>query len=558
MATIYKRTRREPIPQGAEIITTRKGDRIAVWTRGKQRRRAPLTPDGKAVLLESPGYTIEFFDHNGQRKRHSTRCTDRDAVERLAGELEKNAMFRRDGLIDPAQERLAQEARRPLADHQADYERFLIDKGNTSKHVAETMRSIRRVVELCSAQTAADLTGPAVMKAIGTLRDGGASARTSNSYLTAVKGMTRWLWRHKRMADDSLCALTPFNEDADRRHVRRELDVEEINRLLAETEKRTEPGHNLSGPDRAMVYRVALGTGFRAKELRSLTPESFDLDGNPPIVIVGAAYSKHRREDRQPIRRDLADLLRSWLAGKAAGEPVFGRLPGGTARMLRGDLDAARRAWLDEAPTEGAKKARDRMDFLRYQNAAGEVADFHATRHTYISGIVAGGASVKTAQELARHCDPSLTIGRYSHARPRDLQTALDTLPGVKTSTAIEAKPASVVVGMDGAHAPVAPGSPVQNSCAHSWAHLGGERGQNLAKNTPREDISTPLSRSTKGESVDSPQVESVAGFRQPLVAADLKRRARESNPQPVARHLISRRSTGFPNVLKSHGLRER
>jgi hypothetical protein len=30
--------------------------------------------------------------------------------------------------------------------------------------------------------------------------------------------------------------------------------------------------------------------------------------------------------------------------------------------------------------------------------------DFHAQRHTYISGIVAGGkASVKTCQELARH-----------------------------------------------------------------------------------------------------------------------------------------------------------
>jgi integrase len=48
----------------------------------------------------------------------------------------------------------------------------------------------------------------------------------------------------------------------------------------------------MTGPDRAMLYRVAVGTGFRANELRSLTPESFDLDANPPKVTVEAAYSK--------------------------------------------------------------------------------------------------------------------------------------------------------------------------------------------------------------------------------------------------------------------------
>jgi integrase len=180
-----------------------------------------------------------------------------------------------------------------------------------------------------------------------------------------------------------------------------------------------------------MCYRLALSTGFRAKELRSLTPESFDLGGALPVVIVAAAYSKRRRVDRQPIRQDLADVLRPWLAGKPAGERLFGRLPGGTARMLRADLDAARRAWLKEAPSDEARAARAKCDFLLYRNAAGKVVDFHATRHTYISGIVAGGASVKTAQEFARHSDPALTIGRYAHARRHDLQDALDGLPAL-------------------------------------------------------------------------------------------------------------------------------
>jgi integrase len=223
-----------------------------------------------------------------------------------------------------------------------------------------------------------------------------------------------------------LAVLSKYNAETDRRHVRRELTPDEAVYLLRFAEGYTTPQHSLTGPDRSMVYRLALGSGFRASELRSLTPESFDLDSDPPAVTVGAAYSKRRRQDLQPIRRDLADMLRPWLA---AGVPVFGKLPGGTARMLRTDLDAARAKWIDDAKTDAECDARQRSDFLQYKNAAGEFLHFHATRHTYISGIVAGGASVKTCQELARHSSPTLTIGRYSHARLHDLTAALDALP---------------------------------------------------------------------------------------------------------------------------------
>jgi len=452
MASVYKRSYTAALPSGAEIVQ-RKGERLAVWTADGRRHRAPLTPDGTRIVLQRQGYTIQYFDHEGKRRKESVRCGDLDTAKQIAAEREKAAMLRRKGYVDPSQERLAKEARRPLAEHLADFERFLTDKGNTPKHVSETLRNLRRVIDLTGAKAAADLTGPAVMKAVGLLREGGASPRTCNSYLTSTKALTRWLWRYKRAADDPLCSLTRFNEETDRRHVRRELTPEEIGRLLATAEKRTEASHSLPGPDRAMCYRLALSTGFRAKELRSLTPESFDLSGNMPVVIVAAAYSKHRREDRQPIRADVADVLRTWLTGKPAGVRLFGRLPGGTARMLRADLAAARRAWLKEAPSDEARAVRTKMDFLCYENAAGEVVDFHSTRHTYISGIVAGGASVKTAQELARHSDPALTIGRYAHARRHDLQDALDGLPALgPVNPQVKAERGTVkATGTDGA-----------------------------------------------------------------------------------------------------------
>ncbi len=522
VATIYKAKRRVPIPDGAEILESR-GKRFAVWTAGDRRRRAPLSADGLSIIMAGAGYTIQYFDHNGKRRKKTTRCPDRDAVERLANALETGAMNRREGLIDPAQERLAQQARRPLAEHLTDFERFLTDKGNTSKHVSMTCRQVRWVAEKCAAQSLTDLTGPGVLAAVGELRGGGASLRTCNSYLRSAKSFSRWLWRHKRRSDDPLCALESFNEETDHRHVRRELLPEEVGRLLVSTEKRTRPEHNLCGPDRAMVYRLALGTGFRAAELRSLTPASFDLDNDPPTVTVTAAHSKRRREDRQPIRQDLADLLRPWLAGRPEGERLFAKLPGDTARMLRGDLAAARAEWIGEATTEAERAARGKSDFLAYRNAAGDVADFHSTRHTYVSGIVAGGASVKTCQELARHSSPNLTIGRYSHARLHDLQGALDSLPSATPTPSEPERQILAATGTDKARPiPEAPNSTVESE-GHIWRQLDGETLQNVARTGKSATIPT--------EEVTKAQVVSMTALGENRQEKK-KRRRWESDPR--------------------------
>jgi hypothetical protein len=59
------------------------------------------------------------------------------------------------------------------------------------------------------------------------------------------------------------------------------------------------------------------------------------------------------------------------------------------------------------------------------------VVDFHALRATYITLLVKGGASVKVAQELARHSDPKLTMNVYTKLGVHDLTGALDALPSL-------------------------------------------------------------------------------------------------------------------------------
>ena len=64
-------------------------------------------------------------------------------------------------------------------------------------------------------------------------------------------------------------------------------------------------------------------TGFRRKEVASLTPNSFQLDEDAPTVTIEAACSKHRREDVLPLHPDLAAMLPDWLKGRPADEPLF-------------------------------------------------------------------------------------------------------------------------------------------------------------------------------------------------------------------------------------------
>ena len=121
-------------------------------------------------------------------------------------------------------------------------------------------------------------------------------------------------------------------------------------------------------------------------------------------------FRSRRREDVQPIRDDLAAMLRKWLAGRPAKAPVFAvnRLFEKTAPMIQFDLKAAGVPYVDED---------------------GKVSDFHALRHTFVTGVVRGGASVKEAQTLARHSDPALTFKVYAHARLHELRRALDAMP---------------------------------------------------------------------------------------------------------------------------------
>jgi len=203
-----------------------------------------------------------------------------------------------------------------------------------------------------------------------------------------------------------------MNADVEAGRQRRALPPEEFAALIAAARQGLSV-RRLSGEDRAMLYLVAAYTGLRESELFSLTPQSFDLDADPPMVTVEAGSSKRRRRDTLPVRPDLADLIREWLADK----PAEGKLwPGGWwrhgAKMVRVDLAAAG---------------------IPFEDGTGRVFDFHALRHQFISNLAAAGVHPKIAQLLARHSTITLTLDRYTHVGLMDQTAALDQLPQLPT-----------------------------------------------------------------------------------------------------------------------------
>jgi hypothetical protein len=110
--------------------------------------------------------------------------------------------------------------------------------------------------------------------------------------------------KDNRTDRNPLAHLAAMNAKIDIRLERRCLPPDEFAMFL-EAARLGKRVRNVSGEDRRMLYMLATTSGLRCSELASLTPESFQMSGDPPCVVVDAAYSKRRRRDSQPLPRDV-------------------------------------------------------------------------------------------------------------------------------------------------------------------------------------------------------------------------------------------------------------
>ncbi len=430
MATVFKRTRRKPIPEGAVLKTYRKRQ-VAEWMdgRGKQ-RRAPLTEDGEAILQMASHYTIEYSDENGERLRVATKISDKDGAKQYATELERKARLRKVGVIDTRQENMASEGKRPLEEHLDAFEAKMRSAGRDEKHIESTTRYIQKIAEATGIEAVGDITADAVhtfAAELSTRR----SARTVGAYLTAIKSFTRWAMLSDKLPRDPLAGVKKPNPQADRQYERRMLLPEEWpwlrSAILAENVER----EGMSAGERVLLYATAIQTGLRLNELRSLTRRRLFFDGERPFITCAARSTKNKRDCRQFVKARLAAELRQHIKEKDPRGGILNVPPKErAAEMLRGDLAAARERWLKKAEGDEKEYARRKeSDFLLPVNHEGEHLDFHSLRHTCGGWLAMKGVHPNIIKQVMRHSTITLTLDTYGHLMPDDTAGAVDKLP---------------------------------------------------------------------------------------------------------------------------------
>lgn len=295
-------------------------------------------------------------------------------------------------------------ASKTLAEYIEIFGEYLTKKERDARHVKATILTLTHLFENCGFENWSDITADRLKAHLDELRDGGAgiSKRTYNGKLKTAKHFCRWQARQLRTTSPIDFVEGLDNRQTDIRKERRAATPDEMRRLLERTAAGPER-YRMSGQVRALLYRFAVETGFRAGEIRTLTKGCIDFDNL--TVTVKAAYSKHRRQDVQAIRPELAAMLKEHCRGKLPAAIVFGGKLDRTAEMLKLDLKDAG---------------------IPYTDDSGRDFDFHALRHTFITSL--RSVSSRTAQALARHGSSELTDS-YTHIGLTDERSALDALP---------------------------------------------------------------------------------------------------------------------------------
>ena len=269
------------------------------------------------------------------------------------------------------------------------------------------MNRAKRVIEGCKFKNGTDISGSKAQRYIAYLRKGDVNicAQTYNFHLQSIKQFCGWMVQDRRVNENPVFHLKGLNVKTDRWRVRRALTVDEIRNPI-ETTKDGPKRYGMTGPERAMLYRVAVETGLRAGELRSLKVSSFDL--NICTVTVEAAYSKRGDLDTIPLKPDTAKAFQDFFRGKFPFSTEFNNMPERTSDMFQEDLADAGIPYIDES---------------------GRYADFHGLRHTAGSLLAASGVHPKVAQTIMRHSTVDLTLNRYSHVYRGQETEAVNNLP---------------------------------------------------------------------------------------------------------------------------------
>ncbi len=104
---------------------------------------------GTGSLFKRDGngpWITSYYDHSGKRRQHSTKTTDKAAAMRILDKLVADSALRRDGVIDPRDDRYSIEGRKPLSEHVASYIAHCRHAGQAPHHVNQKASQLEALI----------------------------------------------------------------------------------------------------------------------------------------------------------------------------------------------------------------------------------------------------------------------------------------------------------------------------------------------------------------------------------------------------------------------------
>ena len=220
----------------------------------------------------------------------------------------------------------------------------------------------------------------------------GKAAKTVNLYLAAVKSY----YKTQARAGAQNIAQNVEIESVARVPKREFLTLEEIYDLLYSVDRKTEKGAR----DFA-ILNLMIRTGLREKEVAEA--DIRDIDERGDTVRLWVRGKGHREKD------DFVVLMRGAYSPIEAYLDAWRVRGDGTAPLFTSTSNRNKDDRLKPAAISEMVKAR-----LRAIGFDDERYTAHSLRHTAITLALAGGATTKQVQEMARHADAAMTA-MYVH-----------------------------------------------------------------------------------------------------------------------------------------------
>ena len=370
-------------------------------------------------------------------------------ARRWLADREAEADRERLGVVTREDRKISAELGKPIAEHLEAFDDSMLAAGRSGSHRKTTRRYIQAVIDDLRWRTLRDVTRAGMEGWLASCMREGRSARSRNAALVAMRSFLNWAKRADVIRVNPFDGIPRSNERADPRRPRRALEESALLALFAAAEVRPladamtvrrgrrigQPCARISakrraalellGLERALAYRALFFTGLRVGELRSIRICDLQLDENPPRLMLAAKSAKNRRASSIVLRQDLVDQIRVVLARRESlgsgcsgsvqkrdpSSPAF-LVPSGFLRILNRDL----------AHAGIAKRSSD-----------GRTFDLHAFRTSLCTHLARAGVPLRTAQEVMRHSNPTLTANVYTDPALLQVEAALAALPSIQT-----------------------------------------------------------------------------------------------------------------------------